>query len=138
MIEEEIRKVWETWKTEKTVHVNLYRLERHQLIITRTAGAARCAILCWTSRHNRSIVHKHKPLLEPSRTLSTISFLIWRASEHAVIPTSPLFCPGSSWRYLYDKSQLHNTNLIEIRQLYWDSNDFDSYRSQAMNSSHLR
>jgi hypothetical protein len=35
-------------------------------------------------------------------------------------------------------SHLQNTNLIEIRQVYWDSNDFDSsFRSQAMNSTQL-
>ena len=32
-------------------------------------------------------------------------------------------------------SQLQNTNLIEIRQVYWSSSDFDKYRSQAMNQT---
>jgi hypothetical protein len=30
-------------------------------------------------------------------------------------------------------SQLQNTNLIEIYQMFWYSNDFDSYSSQTMN-----
>jgi hypothetical protein len=28
-----------------------------------------------------------------------------------------------------------NTNLIEIRQVYWDSNDFDTVITQAINST---
>lgn len=32
-------------------------------------------------------------------------------------------------------SQFQNTNLIEIRQVYWNSNEFDGFRSQAMNST---
>ena len=32
-------------------------------------------------------------------------------------------------------SKLQNTNLIDVRQVYWNSNDFDGFRSQAMNST---
>ena len=51
-------------------------------------------------------------------------FLI-RTVEHAVTLTSRCSAPDLHGG-AFMMSQLQNTNLIEIRRVYWNSNNFDS------------